>query len=70
MAWLFIMLSYLLIRGFRKRQLLQVVFLMIVACSFLTEDTLETQAGVTFFAFLCCLAESWKSGDSASVSPA
>jgi hypothetical protein len=30
-------------------------FLLIAAISMLSEDTLETQAGITFFVFLYCL---------------
>ncbi|MES2836159.1 MAG: O-antigen ligase family protein [Bacteroidota bacterium] len=36
---------------YKKSTFNYVVFLIIVCLSFLTEDTLETQAGVTFFAF-------------------
>lgn len=68
MAWFFIMLAFLISRAVRRRHFLQVVFLMIAACSFITEDTLETQAGVTFFAFLYCLLESWKSVNTEPVS--
>jgi len=59
MAWMVLTLLFLLIRSIRKGLLLQAVFLIIAACSFITEDTLETQAGVTFFAFLCCALEGW-----------
>lgn len=59
LAFMVFLMAFLLIRTFRKGYLLQAVFLVIAILSFLTEDTLETQAGVTFFAFLCCLLEGW-----------
>lgn len=40
-----------LVYAFKKRYMLYVYFMIIASLSFLTEDTLETQAGVTFFAF-------------------
>lgn len=64
MGFMIIMLLLLLIRSIRKGHLLHTVFLIIAACSFLTEDTLETQAGVTFFAFLCSLTQGWIVDDS------
>jgi len=36
----------------RYRDLLFMSYIIIMALSFITEDTLETQAGVTFVAFL------------------
>ncbi|MFM9008949.1 MAG: O-antigen ligase family protein [Bacteroidota bacterium] len=43
------------IRMHRQHIVPGMAFLIIVACSFLTEDTLETQAGITFFCFLYSL---------------
>lgn len=43
------------IRVLSHQHLPGMAFLVIVACSFLAEDTLETQAGVTFFCFLYSL---------------
>lgn len=70
MAWLIFILTFLLVRSLRKAQVLQSVFLIIAALSFLTEDTLETQAGVTFFAFLYPLLEGWKTDSPQSGSTA
>lgn len=53
MAFLIFVLAWLLVQSWKKENLLMAVFLVIAAISFLNEDTLETQAGVTFFAFLC-----------------
>jgi hypothetical protein len=39
------------IYALKKQYMLYVYFMIIAAISFFTEDTLETQAGVTFFAF-------------------
>ncbi len=39
-----------LVVNFKERQLLGLLFMVIAMSSFLTEDTLETQTGVTFFA--------------------
>lgn len=52
MLWLLI---YLMRRAIRLQNGLYVSFLLIAAGSFFSEDTLETQAGVTFFAFLAML---------------
>jgi len=38
----------------RSRSLKYIAFLLIVSLSFLTEDTLETQVGITFFSFFYC----------------
>lgn len=43
------------LRMLRHRHFSGMAFIIIVACSFLTEDTLETQAGITFFCFLYSL---------------
>lgn len=37
--------------AFRHADFLAMVFIVLAACSFLSEDTLETQVGATFFAF-------------------
>lgn len=49
------LLIFLFRRAILTRDPLFVSFLVIAAGSFFSEDTLETQAGVTFFAFLTCL---------------
>lgn len=41
-----------LLKAIRKKNLLYISFFICASLSFLTEDTLETQAGATFFAFL------------------
>ncbi|MFZ5552354.1 MAG: O-antigen ligase family protein [Bacteroidota bacterium] len=41
-----------LLKAIRKKNLLYIAFFIVAFMSFLTEDTLETQAGVTFFSFL------------------
>jgi hypothetical protein len=46
-------LGYLLAEAWKRRDLMFTIFLVIASVSFLGEDTLETQAGVTFFAFIC-----------------
>lgn len=45
-------LFYPFLRLNKKQDILYSSFLFIALCSMLTEDTLETQTGVTFFAFL------------------
>ncbi|MBL7923322.1 MAG: O-antigen ligase family protein [Bacteroidia bacterium] len=52
---LFLLLAVLIFclrLAFQRRDVLYLSFLLIAAGSFFGEDTLETQAGVTFFAFL------------------
>ena len=51
LIWFLITLFYPMYLCEKKRNYLYVTFLLIAIVSFLTEDTLETQAGVTFFAF-------------------
>lgn len=46
-------LGYLFAEAWKRRDLMFTIFLVIASVSFLGEDTLETQAGVTFFAFIC-----------------
>jgi hypothetical protein len=50
----------------RHQNRIGLAFLIISACSFLTEDTLETQAGVTFFCFLLGLLVSSRNPEPAS----
>ncbi len=45
------MLLFFLVRCLRSGELIYTSFIVIAALSFITEDTLETQAGVTFIAF-------------------
>ena len=45
------MIIYFLHYFTREKQVLPILFMLIVMASFLLEDTLETQMGVTFFAF-------------------
>ncbi len=51
LLWFLITLFYPIFLSRKKIDYLYVTFLLIAIVSFLTEDTLETQAGVTFFAF-------------------
>jgi hypothetical protein len=51
-AWLFIpYMIYTLIKSAKRYSLIALIFTLILLLSFLSEDTLETQAGVTFAAF-------------------
>ncbi|MBA3971988.1 MAG: O-antigen ligase family protein, partial [Bacteroidetes bacterium] len=52
LLWFLITLFYPMFILNKQFDYLYVTFLIIATISFLTEDTLETQAGVTFFAFL------------------
>jgi hypothetical protein len=52
MIYFIFVLAYTLVAGIRKNDIVFLSFLLIAIASFFTEDTLETQAGVTFFAFL------------------
>jgi len=52
LLWFLITLFYPLFYGNKKMDYLYITFFIIVIISFFTEDTLETQAGVTFYAFL------------------
>ena len=58
MIYFIFVLAYTLVAGIRKNDIVFLSFLLIAIASFFTEDTLETQAGVTFFAFL--LAFLWR----------
>ena len=48
-------LFYPLISNYKAAGFVFSSFILIAAVSMLSEDTLETQAGITFFAFLYCL---------------
>lgn len=48
-----------LISNFKNRRLIAVLFIIIVLLSYLMEDTLETQTGVTFFALFYALFSSF-----------
>ena len=52
LLWFIITLIYPLFNNIKEFNFLYVTFFIITMFSFFTEDTLETQAGVTFFAFL------------------
>lgn len=52
LAYFAMMLAACFIVAFRRGDLFYLAFLIIASVSFINEDTLETQAGVTFFAFL------------------
>lgn len=51
LIWFLITLFYPMFLQGKNVDYLYVTFLLIAVISFLTEDTLETQAGVTFYAF-------------------
>jgi hypothetical protein len=51
LLWFMITLFYPMIKSNRTFDYLYITFFLIAIISFLTEDTLETQAGVTFYAF-------------------
>jgi O-antigen ligase len=48
-------LFYTLVNRLKKGDTLFLAFWLVAAISMFTEDTLETQAGVTFFALFYCL---------------
>lgn len=52
LLWFLISLFYPVLKQRMVFDYLYITFFIIAAASFLTEDTLETQAGVTFYAFL------------------
>lgn len=54
MVWLVVLLFIPIVISPRARSLKFIAFLVIVSMSFLTEDTLETQVGITFFSFFYC----------------
>ncbi|HEY0030961.1 MAG TPA: O-antigen ligase family protein, partial [Bacteroidia bacterium] len=51
LIWFLITLFYPMVLTNRTFDYLYITFLLVATISFLTEDTLETQAGVTFYAF-------------------
>ena len=55
LLWFIFTLIYPLIRQARSGDYLYVFFIIISILSMVTEDTLETQAGVTFFALFTCI---------------
>lgn len=61
MFYLFFVLIWLMRTAWKTKHHLLVAFLLIAGISFLSEDTLETQAGVTFFAFI--LGWLWRYGN-------
>ncbi len=67
LTWFLISLVYPFIRQFKKNDYIYISFSIISILSMLTEDTLETQAGVTFFAlftsiFLFINPQNWPVG--------
>lgn len=48
---LFYVVTIFITKGYKEQPLLAISFLIIMAASFFSEDTLETQSGVTFIAF-------------------
>ena len=52
LLWFLVTLIYPLVNEKRGFNFLYITFFIVVIISFFTEDTLETQAGVTFYAFL------------------
>lgn len=52
LLWFLVALFYPMIKLGKHYDYLYLAFFIILICSFFTEDTLETQAGVTFSAFL------------------
>ena len=55
LLWFCFALFYPLAQNFYRRDFFYLTFFMIALISFINEDTLETQAGVTFFAFFNAL---------------
>lgn len=53
--WFMVVLIYPLRYRHLRKDPVFLTFIIVALMSFLTEDTLETQAGVTFFAFFYCL---------------
>jgi hypothetical protein len=51
LIWFLFTLFYPMIRLNKIHDFLYITFFIVAAVSFFTEDTLETQAGVTFYAF-------------------
>jgi hypothetical protein len=55
MVWFVLCLVYPLSYSIARNNLVYITFFVIISFSMLSEDTLETQAGVTLFAFFQCL---------------
>lgn len=55
MLWFILVLIYPLCYSDVRKDFFYIVFFTIIVSSMLTEDTLETQAGITFFVFFQCL---------------
>jgi O-antigen ligase/polysaccharide polymerase Wzy-like membrane protein len=55
LIWFLMALFYPLSSIYGRSSFLYITFFLIASLSMITEDTLETQAGVTFFAFFSCL---------------
>jgi len=51
---LIFIISYFAFLMLKKNNILGLVFILIAASSFISEDTLESQAGITFFTFFFC----------------
>jgi hypothetical protein len=68
MIWFVLALFYPLTYSFVRKDFLYIVFFIIVTLSMLSEDTLETQAGITFFTFFQCLFLLGKKEDSVNAS--
>ena len=56
-VFLWLLISFIQF-NWKNNQLIGVLFLAVAASSFLTEDTLETQIGITFFAFFYAIFQS------------
>jgi O-antigen ligase len=59
LAFFLITLFYPFTKLYRKLNVLYMCFIVVYISSFMTEDTIETQAGVTFFAFFNTYLLSW-----------
>lgn len=55
MLWFILVLFYPFYFAFARNNFFFIVFFVIISLSMLSEDTLETQAGVTLFTFFICL---------------
>ncbi len=55
MLWFILILLYPLSFSFVRKDFFYIVFFVIISLSMLSEDTIETQAGVTLFTFFQCL---------------
>ncbi len=55
LVWFVLVLLFLIGRGIRDRKYLYLLFAWTAIVSMISEDTLETQAGITFFVFFTCL---------------